>query len=70
MAVQHADRWRRITWKEVRYMAINFDKYLYSTDTHYISNSGSDENGGTKGGKAGDQTGKEVKPWNFKTYRP
>lgn len=46
-------------------MAIDFDKYLYSTGTHYISNSGSDENGGTKGGKAGDQTGKEwcLKAW-------
>lgn len=46
-------------------MAIDFEKYLYSTGTHYISNSGSDENGGTKGGKAGDQTGKEwqLKPW-------
>lgn len=46
-------------------MAINYDKYMYSTGTHYISNSGSDENGGTHGGKAGDQTGKEwqLKPW-------
>jgi len=46
-------------------MAINFDKYLYSTGTHYISNSGSDENGGYTGGKAGDQTGKEwcLKAW-------
>lgn len=46
-------------------MAINFDKYIMSTGTHYISNSGGDENGGTKGGKAGDQTGREwqLKPW-------
>jgi hypothetical protein len=46
-------------------MSINYDKYLYSTGTHYISNSGSDENGGYTGGKAGDQTGKEwcLKPW-------
>lgn len=46
-------------------MAINFDKYLYSTGTHYISNSGSDENGSYTGGKAGDQTGKEwcLKAW-------
>lgn len=38
-------------------MAIDFDKYIFSTGTHYISNSGKDENGGTKGGKAGDQGG-------------
>lgn len=46
-------------------MSINYDKYLYSTGTHYISNSGKDENNGTKGGKAGDQTGHEfeVKKW-------
>lgn len=46
-------------------MAVSFDKYLYSTGTHYISNSGSDENGAYTGGKAGDQTGKEwqLKPW-------
>lgn len=46
-------------------MAVNYDKYLFSTGTHYISNSGSDEKGGTKGGQAGDQTGKEwqLKPW-------
>lgn len=46
-------------------MDIDFDKYLYSTGTHYISNSGKDENSGTKGGKAGDQTGHEweLKPW-------
>ena len=46
-------------------MAIDFEKYLYSTGTHYISNSGKDENSGTKGGKAGDQTGHEweLKPW-------
>ena len=46
-------------------MAINYDKYLYSTGTHYISNSGGDENGGTKGGQAGDQTGKE---WQLKKW--
>lgn len=46
-------------------MAIDFDKYLYSTGTHYISNSGNDENGKYKDGQAGDQTGKEwqLKPW-------
>ena len=44
---------------------INFEKYLNSTSTHYISNSGSDENKSYTGGKAGDQTGKEwqLKPW-------
>lgn len=48
----------------------NYKKYILSTGTHYISNSGSDENGGIKGGKAGDQSGKEwclkkwyVRPW-------
>lgn len=51
-------------------MAVNYDKYKYSTGTHYIVNSGKDENNGTKGGKAGDQTGHEaeirtyyVRPW-------
>jgi len=46
-------------------MAINYDKYIYSTGTHYISNSGKDENSGTKGGKAGDQTGHE---WELKAW--
>lgn len=47
-------------------------KYIESTGTHYISNSGSDENGNYRGGQAGDQTGKEWRlrswynrPWNF-----
>jgi len=40
-------------------MATNYTKYILSTGTHYISNSGSDENGKYKGGKAGDQSGKE-----------
>lgn len=46
-------------------MPINFDKYILSTTTHWISNSGKDEHSGTKGGKAGDQTGREwqLKPW-------
>jgi len=46
-------------------MAVNYDKYIYSTGTHYIANSGKDENSGTTGGKAGDQTGHEweLKPW-------
>lgn len=46
-------------------MAIDYDKYLYSTGTHYISNSGSDENKQYKGGKAGDQTGHE---WELKAF--
>lgn len=46
-------------------MAIDYDKYLLSVGTHYISNSGSDENGGTRGGQAGDQSGKE---WQLKKW--
>lgn len=52
-------------------MATYYKKYILSTGTHYISNSGGDEKGGIKGGKAGDQTGKEWqlkkwynRPWN------
>ena len=37
----------------------DYKKYILSTGTHYISNSGSDENGNVKGGKAGDQSKKE-----------
>lgn len=51
-------------------MAINYDKYLYSTGTHYIANSGKDENSGIKGGAAGDQSTHEAelrkwysRPW-------
>ena len=40
-------------------------KYINSGSTHYISNSGSDENGGARGGKAGDQTGKE---WQMRSW--
>ena len=40
-------------------------KYINSTGTHYISNSGSDENGGYSGGQAGDQTGKE---WQMRSF--
>lgn len=36
-----------------------YAKYINSTSTHYISNSGSDERGQYTGGQAGDQTGKE-----------
>ena len=41
------------------------EKYIKSTTTHYIANSGSDENKAYKGGKAGDQTGHEaeLKKW-------
>lgn len=46
-------------------MAINFNKYIYSTGTHYISNSGSDENKKYTGGVAGDQTGHE---WELKAW--
>ena len=46
-------------------MAIDYDKYILSKSTHYISNSGSDENGNYKGGQAGDQTGKE---WQLKAW--
>ena len=40
-------------------------KYINSTGTHYISNSGSDENGSYTGGQAGDQTGKE---WQMRSW--
>ena len=46
-------------------MSTNYSKYINSTSTHYISNSGKDENGSYTGGKAGDQSGHEweLKPW-------
>lgn len=46
-------------------MSTNYSKYINSTSTHYISNSGKDENGAYTGGKAGDQSGHEweLKPW-------
>ena len=40
-------------------------KYINSTGTHFISNSGSDENGAYSGGQAGDQTGKE---WRMRDW--
>lgn len=46
-------------------MSIDYRKYILSTGTHYISNSGSDENGAYHGGKAGDQTGKE---WQLRSW--
>ena len=46
-------------------MSTNYKKYILSTGTHYISNSGSDENKQYHGGNAGDQTGNEwcLKRW-------
>ena len=48
----------------------SYDKYINSTGTHYIANSGSDERGKYNSGQAGDQTGKEAalrawysRPW-------
>ena len=46
-------------------MPIDFNKYILSTKTHYISNSGKDEHSGTKGGAAGDQTGHE---WELRKW--
>lgn len=46
-------------------MATNHSKYINSTSTHYISNSGKDENGAYTGGKAGDQSGHE---WELKAW--
>lgn len=46
-------------------MAVKYSKYINSTGTHYISNSGSDENKKYHGGKAGDQTGHE---WELKAW--
>lgn len=42
-----------------------YDKYINSSKTHYISNSGSDENKKYNSGKAGDQTNKE---WELRTW--
>lgn len=49
----------------------DYGKYVNSTDKHYISNCGHDENNKYKGGKAGDQTGTEYylrtwynRPWS------
>ncbi|MBQ3423653.1 MAG: SH3 domain-containing protein [Clostridia bacterium] len=50
-------------------MAINFDKYILSTGTHYISNSGSDERKQYHGGAAGDQSGHEGE-WKAWCSRP
>ena len=51
-------------------MATNYNKYINSTGTHYISNTGHDENGKSYGGKAGDQGGEYTlrswynRPWS------
>ena len=42
-----------------------YDKYILSTGTHYISNSGKDEKGTYHGGAAGDQSGHE---WELKAW--
>lgn len=44
---------------------MSYDKYINSTVTHYISNSGSDERGKYNSGVAGDNTGNE---WNLRTW--
>lgn len=55
----------------------DFDQYYNSTTTHYISNSGSDENGRYSGGAAGDQNGREwclrswySRPWSCVLRHP
>lgn len=46
-------------------MAIDYNKYINSTGTHYIANSGGDSKGGISGDKAGDQNGKE---WQLRSW--
>ena len=46
-------------------LSATHSKYINSAGTHYISNSGSDENGQYTGGQAGDQTGKE---WQMRSW--
>ena len=50
---------------ETEQLSATHAKYIHSTGTHYISNSGSDENGAYSGGQAGDQTGKE---WRMRDW--
>ena len=50
---------------ETEQLSATHAKYIHSTGTHYISNSGSDENGAYLGGQAGDQTGKE---WRMRDW--
>lgn len=49
---------------------INYNKYLDSTGTHYIANSGHDEHNRYHGGQAGDQTGHEaeLKTWHNRPW--
>ena len=58
-------------------MAKTVDDYIYSTGTHWIANSGKDENSGTRGSRAGDQTGHEAelrkwysRPWTVILRHP
>lgn len=53
------------TKKEEIIVATDYSKYINSTGTHYISNSGSDENKKSHSGKAGDQTGHE---WELRSW--
>lgn len=46
-------------------LSATHSKYINSTGTHYISNSGKDENNAYTGGKAGDQSGHE---WELKAW--
>lgn len=51
--------------KETVQISATHAKYINSTGTHYISNSGSDERGQYRGGQAGDQTGTE---WRMRSW--
>ena len=51
--------------KETVQISAAHAKYINSTGTHYISNSGSDERGQYRGGQAGDQTGTE---WRMRSW--
>lgn len=51
--------------KETVQISATHAKYINSTRTHYISNSGSDERGQYRGGQAGDQTGTE---WRMRSW--
>lgn len=53
------------TKKEEIIVTTDYSKYINSTGTHYISNSGSDENKKSHSGKAGDQTGHE---WELRSW--
>lgn len=55
----------------------DYSKYIYSITKHYIENCGHDENNKYKGGKAGDQSGKEMylrswynRPWTCALHYP